>query len=122
MKHLAPQFAYLLIIASAVSLLTGCNPLAPPKSANEEASSPVQGMQAMGAMEMNSNYLITKLTAQDKIKFNVPITMRWKLADSETHLPLRNLNLIHEKPVHLIIVSRDLKSFQHLHPVLVSPA
>lgn len=48
-------------------------------------------------------------------------TISWELRDKENNLPVRNLELAHEKTSHLIVVSRDLGVFQHLHPDMVGP-
>jgi len=33
-------------------------------------------------------------------------------------MPFRHLEFVHERPIHLIIVSEDLEDFQHIHPGL----
>jgi hypothetical protein len=37
---------------------------------------------------------------------------------SERGLRLRHLETVHEKPIHLVIVSKDLNEFAHIHPEL----
>lgn len=46
----------------------------------------------------------------------------WKFdfADAQTGGALVRFDIHHEKAMHLIVVSRDLSSFAHLHPTLVS--
>lgn len=48
-------------------------------------------------------------------------TIAWELRDKDNNLPVRNLEVTHEKTSHLIIVSKDLGIFQHLHPDVVGP-
>ena len=44
-----------------------------------------------------------------------PVTLRLSIRDGNARL-VRFLEKIHEQPVHLIVVSRDLAEFAHIHP------
>jgi hypothetical protein len=50
-----------------------------------------------------------------------PTSLMMCVQDAATGLPLQNLEVVHEKPVHMFIVSQDLSEFQHVHPELISP-
>lgn len=50
-----------------------------------------------------------------------PVSLFMRVQDASTGLPLQNLEVVHEKPMHMFIVSQDLSEFQHVHPQLVSP-
>ena len=43
---------------------------------------------------------------------------RLRFVPLERGQPLRNLSVVHEHPLHLIIVSADLEAFDHVHPTL----
>ena len=44
--------------------------------------------------------------------------VRFFISDPRTHAIVRDFDLIHEKRLHLFIVSDDLEYFSHVHPVL----
>jgi Cu+-exporting ATPase len=46
----------------------------------------------------------------------MPTTLRFTLTSPSTGKPVTNLALEHEKLMHLVIVSRDLTYFAHVHP------
>jgi P-type Cu+ transporter len=47
-----------------------------------------------------------------------PVTLRYRLADARTGRVITELPIDHERPMHLIMVSRDLREFLHVHPAL----
>jgi uncharacterized protein (DUF58 family) len=48
-------------------------------------------------------------------KAGEPVTLTLTVRDAQG-APVRDLPLVHEKPLHLLVVSRDLAEFAHLHP------
>ncbi|GAC1507023.1 MAG: hypothetical protein NVS2B16_01570 [Chloroflexota bacterium] len=44
------------------------------------------------------------------------VTLAYRLRDALKNTTISNLPLIHERPMHLITVSRNLAAFQHIHP------
>jgi Cu+-exporting ATPase len=49
-----------------------------------------------------------------------PVTLRYRVTDATSGQAVIDLPLDHERPMHLILVSRDLGTFQHIHPTLAS--
>ena len=47
-----------------------------------------------------------------------PVTISYRVIDARSGAVLTALPLSHERPMHLIAVSRDLAHFQHIHPQL----
>jgi uncharacterized cupredoxin-like copper-binding protein len=47
-----------------------------------------------------------------------PVALTYRLADAESGETITDLPIDHERPMHLILVSRDLGQFQHIHPEL----
>jgi Cu+-exporting ATPase len=45
-----------------------------------------------------------------------PVALTYRLTDTPTGAPVTDVVNSHERPMHLIAVSRDLQSFQHVHP------
>lgn len=50
------------------------------------------------------------------VGFGRPAELRFLIRDADGH-PLTSYRRAHEKELHLIVVSRDLTSYRHLHPV-----
>ncbi|MBY0451245.1 MAG: hypothetical protein K2X01_11535 [Cyanobacteria bacterium] len=50
-----------------------------------------------------------------------PVTLTFDITEKKTGIPIQNLQVAHEKLAHLVIVSQDLKAFQHLHPAIGDP-
>jgi hypothetical protein len=46
-----------------------------------------------------------------------PATLIFQVKDAQG-APIRSLRIVHEKPMHLLIVSSDLAEFYHIHPEL----
>ncbi|MDQ3467598.1 MAG: HAD-IC family P-type ATPase, partial [Chloroflexota bacterium] len=47
-----------------------------------------------------------------------PVTLAYRVVDETSGETISELPLDHERPMHLILVSRDLRQFQHIHPEL----
>ena len=45
-----------------------------------------------------------------------PVTLAYRVVDEQSGNVITDLPLDHERPMHLIITSRDLTQFQHIHP------
>jgi Cu+-exporting ATPase len=56
------------------------------------------------------------LVAPDSIQPGQPAALTYRLTDHVTAAPLTDIVESHERPMHLIAVSRDLQAFQHVHP------
>jgi Cu+-exporting ATPase len=46
----------------------------------------------------------------------LPAQLRFGLSDMSTGQPIAKLAVEHEKPMHLVIATKDLKYFDHIHP------
>jgi hypothetical protein len=47
-----------------------------------------------------------------------PVSLGFSFSDASTGAPVTQFAIEHEKPLHLVVVDRDLSSFAHLHPTL----
>ncbi len=45
-----------------------------------------------------------------------PVTFAYRVVDEQSGAVVNDLPLDHERPMHLILTSRDLAHFQHIHP------
>lgn len=67
---------------------------------------------------VNVNYYnATLVTEPSSISANKPIKLVFSVQDYLTQdVGLKDLEIVHEKPMHLIIISEDLSYFNHIHP------
>ena len=75
------------------------------------------------AHELTPHTHSTDLTFSSEPSLLTPgVTALWtlKITDKKTGRPVNDYTLVHDKLMHLIVVSRDLKWFNHLHPELQS--
>lgn len=56
-----------------------------------------------------------ELASPGDVTANSPVTLAFTVKDAQG-ATVRELPLVHEKPMHLLVVSNDLKDFFHLHP------
>ena len=47
-----------------------------------------------------------------------PVTLRYRVVEAASGRAVTDLPIDHERPMHLIVVSSDLREFQHIHPTL----
>lgn len=50
-----------------------------------------------------------------EIQTNIPVTLSFSIADKNGQ-PIKNLSISHERILHVVIISKDLSVFAHLHP------
>lgn len=62
-----------------------------------------------------------KVTADKPIVANQTTKLNIDVADKSDGMPVRDFTESHEKLMHLILVSSDMKEFQHIHPDVVGP-
>lgn len=68
-----------------------------------------------GLMVSDGAYRLELATTQTATGANVPL--RFQIVDTADR-PLTRYTINHDKPLHLIVVRRDMVGFQHVHPVL----
>lgn len=67
--------------------------------------------------KMHSDKYSLMLTTEPKaIKAGEEVTLSFSLTDNETKKQIKDLEIVHEKILHLIIVSKNLAYFDHIHP------
>jgi len=85
---------------------------------------PGMGMGASGSHDLQSgvggaqaaNVTLTTGAAGGAVTPGAPTLLTFRVDEIATGKPLGNIEVEHEKPMHLIIVSRDLAQFAHVHP------
>lgn len=85
---------------------------------HQPATNPLRG--AASSPSARKPYGFT-LSPSGLIQPGVPTLLSLRLFDSATGMPPSQLQIVHEKPAHIFMVSRDLSDFQHVHPQVVNP-
>lgn len=68
-------------------------------------------------MKMHSEKYSLILTTEPKnIKADEEVTLNFSLLNKDANQPVKDLEIVHEKIFHLIIVSKNLAYFNHIHP------
>ncbi|CAN5616251.1 hypothetical protein BH10BAC5_BH10BAC5_02280 [soil metagenome] len=71
------------------------------------------------AVKLHSDKYNLDLTTEPKeLNAGEEITLNFKLTDTEKKQTIKDFDIVHEKIVHLIIVSKNLSYFDHIHPEL----
>lgn len=95
------------------------------KSTNKNDKCPKCGMNLEEMKEagsesntkMHSDKYSLKLTTKPQNpKSGEDVTLNFSLINNETNQVIKDLAVVHEKILHLIIVSRNLAYFDHIHP------
>jgi Cu+-exporting ATPase len=82
----------------------------------------VVGMDEAGVDPVSAGLRVEWANAPADPTPGQPVTLRYRVIDATSGLAVTDLPLDHERPMHLIVVSRDLGTFQHIHPELVGDA
>lgn len=75
----------------------------------------------IGSAAVISDDFIWKLSPNRVPQAGKPVVLNFDIVWKKDKTPLKDLQIVHEKPCHLIIVSRDLAEFQHIHPDVTGP-
>jgi Cu+-exporting ATPase len=110
------EYAYLVGIALIALTIGGASlALAQPEHAGmtETAAAMPMTMPMQAAAEAGVR---AELASPPAIAAGQPAMISYQLTDRSTGAPITDLQISHEQPMHLIVVSEDLKEFQHVHP------
>ncbi len=82
----------------------------------EHGSGEMQGM-SMETVDPEAAGVSVELTSEPAFPLpGQPTTLRYRVTAAESGQVLTDLPIDHERPMHLIAVSKDLEQFQHIHP------
>jgi plastocyanin len=104
------------------ALLAGCNPPSTKAPVAENAGSAGQGAVIKSPAREQAKPPSTPTTKLEFIsqpaKLEAGKAANWKLQilDEKTDKPVAAFDTVHDKLLHLIVVSKDLSWFSHLHP------
>lgn len=74
------------------------------------------GGTAAGGLEISANGY-TLVPEQATLAAGKPAELAFRIVDRQQR-PVTNFAIVHDKPLHLIVVRRDLTGYQHLHPTM----
>lgn len=64
----------------------------------------------------SKNYRLTVSTSPEKIEENKPVTLTFRITDVRTGKRLEKYQTVMEKLLHVVVLSKDLLSYDHIHP------
>ncbi|MER7419966.1 hypothetical protein ABT346_24835 [Micromonospora peucetia] len=104
------------VAAGPDSALTG-HTHAPGTGAHEHGADQAAAAQAGGLSVSSAGYTLTPVAAA--FTAGRPGELRFQVRDTQRR-PVTRFAVVHDKPMHLIVVRRDLTGYQHLHPTMAA--
>jgi len=106
MEEFPLKKSILVVILCYTFFLSACNPIRVPKSSMDHT---------MSATPTDVIATKSEWAIQDHPKANedIPISL---LIKDKSNQPIQSFDTVHEKKMHLFIVSKDLAYFSHIHP------
>ena len=98
------------------------------KLSAEELAQAVRDTASSGAQKSSTDKELITLNTANKFELQAkgsalaagqPIRLSFQARDT-ANKPVRHLEYVHERPLHLLLVSDDLAEFDHIHPELVA--
>lgn len=111
MKNLLIKAFLLSIFVTTVLATSGCQKPAEPKAADQ----PPAKTESVDT----SSVKVELRTEPDFVEAGKDVEIALTIKNGKDQI-IKDLQVTHEKPMHLIAVSQDLAEFYHLHPALVS--
>lgn len=74
------------------------------------------GMRLVAGLPDSHEYPVGITTKPKVLKAGEDIQLAFRIDDPDTHKPVREFMIMHEKLYHLFVVSQDLSFFAHVHP------
>jgi len=79
------------------------------------ANTAVSETNSTNTAASDSAFKVDFKTEPGQVQAGAPATLVFTVKDSKNAV-VKNLQVVHEKPMHLLIVSKDLSEFYHIHP------
>jgi len=105
------EYAYLVGIG-VLALVIGAGAIALGRS---DPMSGMSGMSLRPAISAEQANVVARLQVTGARAPGSPVQLSYQLADKAGR-PLTDVVVSHERPMHLIVVRKDLGTFQHIHP------
>jgi hypothetical protein len=95
-------------------------PMDPEVRSKTPGKCPICGMTLVANIPEPVEYPTTFAFTPPQIPANEPLQIEIRASNPKTGVAVKHFQIIHEKPIHLFLVSEDLEYFAHEHPVLGS--
>ena len=112
LRAMVGDYAYLAGIG-ALALVIGAGAIALGRS------DPMSGMAVSGtrpAVSAEEAGVVARLQVPGTVAPGSRLRLTYRLSDARSGGPLTDVVVDHERPMHLIVVRKDLGVFQHIHP------
>jgi hypothetical protein len=93
-------------------------PMDPDVRSKQPGVCPRCGMKLVRNVPERVNYQLEVTHDQEQIVPHQPCVLRFRAFDPRTGEPATKFEIVHERLMHLFLVSEDLEYFRHDHPVL----
>jgi hypothetical protein len=109
----------LLALAVLPCVVTGHQPV-PPGAPKDPVCGFMKNAHYLEASSVTQG-LAVDMVAVGPVRINEPVTLRFFVRQKPGDIAVNDLQVEHEKLMHVIGVRDDLKEFFHIHPVKVAP-
>ena len=114
LRAVVGEYAYLVGIG-VLALVIGAGAIALGRSDPMSGMSGLSGMSARPAISAEQANVVARLQVTGDRAPGSPVRLSYLLTDKAGR-PLTDVVVSHERPMHLIVVRKDLGIFQHIHP------
>ncbi|MBA4122170.1 MAG: cupredoxin domain-containing protein [Acidobacteria bacterium] len=117
MKKLFVLSGIVALLLSAI-WLSGCDNTATSqitKNSNALSNNSVTNANAPVTTDAAKAFSVDFKSEPSEIKAGTPAMLSFTIKDRQG-VTVKDLSIVHEKPMHLLIVSKDLAEFYHIHP------
>lgn len=119
MKKLSILSAIIALFLSAI-YLAGCGSATQTESAGTlnipaTANNAAANNNAPVTTDAAKAFTVDFKSEPSEIKAGTPVMLVFTIKDKQG-ATVKDLSIVHEKPMHLLVVSRDLAEFYHIHP------
>jgi hypothetical protein len=92
-------------------------PMDPDVRSKQPGSCPRCGMRLVLHIPERREYELIVTHEPSLLRPNEPMILKFRAIDPDSGKPVRKFELVHEKLIHLFVVSENLEYFAHVHPV-----
>jgi hypothetical protein len=92
-------------------------PMDPDIRTKEPGKCPRCGMKLVAGIPDPHEFAVNIVTLPRTLKAGVPARLDFHIEDPKTGKQVREYEIVHEKLFHLFLISQDLTSFAHQHPI-----
>jgi len=85
---------------------------------NKPGKCPRCGMMLVANLPEPREFSVQITTKPAVMAAGKEIELDFRMTDPDTHKPVREFEIMHERLFHLFVVSQDTKFFRHIHPVI----